>query len=161
MGIDITGFHSCGHAQDATIEEFFRLSSEQQHVELRAILTVLESLRIEAKRSMGRHYALGALHRSYNWLLKRAHRTPIQMILFCPKCHVQHIDELEPAGSRLNPSAVDIDWAKRPHRTHLCKMSTCGYEFRPTNFATVGVAELPANEKRPERNNVERVRQKG
>lgn len=53
--------------------------------------------------------------------------TPIPMLLFCPICHAQHIDRDE--------------WARRPHRTHLCEI--CRYEFRPANVSTVGVETLP------------------
>lgn len=52
--------------------------------------------------------------------------TPIPMILYCPICCYQHLDEEE--------------WATRPHKTHQCQH--CSHEWRPANVATVGVAEL-------------------
>lgn len=52
--------------------------------------------------------------------------TPVPMLLACPTCHAQHIDE----GG----------WATRPHRTHLC--SACGATWRPALVHTVGVREL-------------------
>ena len=133
------------------VADFFKASFGEQHERLAELLAQMDGLAQEAKRSMGRRMALADLNRFTKWLQARSHRRPIPMILFCPKCHVQHVDELEPAGSRLNPGAVDIDWSKRPHRTHLCKMPSCGHMFRPSNFATVGVAELPPDVKRPER----------
>lgn len=51
---------------------------------------------------------------------------PIPMILFCPLCHVQHIDRGE--------------WTTKPHRTHKCEV--CTKEWRPANVPTVGVAIL-------------------
>lgn len=53
-------------------------------------------------------------------------RAPIPFILYCPRCHAQHVDEGE--------------WATRPHRTHLC--ASCGAEWRPCALATVGVREI-------------------
>ncbi len=53
---------------------------------------------------------------------------PTPVILYCPKCITQHIDEGE--------------WATKPHRTHLCK--NCQYEWRPSFHPTVGVASMSA-----------------
>jgi len=36
---------------------------------------------------------------------------PIDMVLFCPNCHAQHIDA---------PDARTPDWTNPPHRSHLC-----------------------------------------
>jgi hypothetical protein len=55
---------------------------------------------------------------------------PLPMLLLCPKCHTQHIDE-----------GV---WATRLHRTHLC--ASCDHQWRPANVPTVGVAVLPIGE---------------
>lgn len=54
---------------------------------------------------------------------------PIPMILYCPHCHYQHIDEGQ--------------WATqaRPHRKHVC--ASCGFTFKPAMVATVGVREIP------------------
>ena len=52
--------------------------------------------------------------------------SPVPMLLACPMCHAQHVDEDE--------------WATRPHRTHLC--GACGALFRPALVPTVGVAAL-------------------
>jgi hypothetical protein len=54
---------------------------------------------------------------------------PIPMVLHCPACGWQHIDE--PKG----------DWTNPPHRSHLC--AGCGHIWRPFDFPTVGVAECP------------------
>lgn len=49
---------------------------------------------------------------------------PVEVTIFCPVCAVPHIDEGE--------------WATtRHHKTHQCQ--SCGHEWRPFPFATVGV----------------------
>jgi hypothetical protein len=54
---------------------------------------------------------------------------PIDMILFCPKCGVQHIDG--PEGEHgTNP----------PHRSHLCHY--CKHVWRPADVPTNGVKEI-------------------
>lgn len=55
-----------------------------------------------------------------------AAETPIAMVLFCPNCGLQHIDE--PCG----------EWANPPHRSHLCH--GCGHIWRPCDRPTTGVA---------------------
>lgn len=50
--------------------------------------------------------------------------TSIPMILHCPECKEQHIDEDEWATTRL-------------HKTHLCLH--CGHLWRPMDVPTVGV----------------------
>jgi len=49
--------------------------------------------------------------------------SPVPVTIFCPECAVPHLDEGE--------------WATRPHKTHQCQ--SCGHEWRPFPFATVGV----------------------
>ncbi len=49
---------------------------------------------------------------------------PVEVTIFCPKCATPHVDEGE--------------WATtRHHKTHQCQ--SCGHEWRPFPFATVGV----------------------
>jgi len=49
----------------------------------------------------------------------------IDMVLYCPKCGMQHIDE---------PYS---EWTNPPHRSHLC--AGCGHIWRPSDTATNGV----------------------
>lgn len=63
----------------------------------------------------------------------------VPMLLFCPRCHRQHIDK--PKGEWVNP----------PHATHTCQH--CGLLWRPSNRNTVGVAKITAVEKK----HVERI----
>lgn len=65
---------------------------------------------------------------------------PIDMVLFCPACGMQHIDA--PEGN----SMPDYDprykwappWTNPPHRSHLCH--GCGHIWRPADVPTNGVA---------------------
>lgn len=64
-------------------------------------------------------------------LLKRAAEglaAPTPMILFCPRCGVQHIDA--PSG----------EWTNPPHRSHLCH--GCDHIWRPADVPTEGVAQI-------------------
>jgi len=56
---------------------------------------------------------------------------PIPMVLHCPSCHAQHIDE---------PDERTPDWTNPPHRSHLCH--SCGTIWRPADVATVGVRAI-------------------
>lgn len=56
---------------------------------------------------------------------------PIPMILHCPQCHVQHIDE---------PDERTADWTNPPHRSHLCH--GCGHIWRPADVPTEGVRAI-------------------
>lgn len=55
---------------------------------------------------------------------------PIDMILYCPACHEQHIDEPQP----------EKHWTNPPHREHQCQC--CDFKWKPSNHPTNGVAVL-------------------
>lgn len=55
---------------------------------------------------------------------------PIAMILFCPQCGTQHIDEPQP----------DRGWENPPHRSHECQKCRC--VWRPADLPTYGVRSL-------------------
>lgn len=55
---------------------------------------------------------------------------PIAMILHCPVCHMQHIDEPD----------EESGWDNPPHRSHLCH--GCGAIWRPADVTTTGVAAI-------------------
>lgn len=55
---------------------------------------------------------------------------PVAMILHCPACGVQHLDE---------PDEVS-GWTNPPHRSHLC--FACGHIWRPADVPTNGVAAI-------------------
>jgi hypothetical protein len=55
---------------------------------------------------------------------------PVPMLLFCPRCMLQHIDAPNPGKGWTNP----------PHRTHECQ--DCGHLWRPCDLPTTGVLVL-------------------
>lgn len=61
---------------------------------------------------------------------------PIPMLLFCPSCGIQHIDE---------PDERTPHWDNPPHRSHLCH--ACGCIWRPADVATVGVVRIATSGK--------------
>lgn len=86
---------------------------------------------------------------------------PIPMILHCPICHHQHIDQPEseaeyktrilnsviehPAQDRAEAMAGVLfpfseRWSNPPHRSHKC--AYCGCIWRPADVVTTGVAEI-------------------
>lgn len=58
---------------------------------------------------------------------------PLDMILHCPQCGMQHIDERYPEG---NPG-----WDNPPHISHTCL--GCGTIWSPSHVFTNGVKRLP------------------
>lgn len=63
-------------------------------------------------------------------------RAPINMLLFCPHCSEQHIDDPQP----------EKGWDNPPHRSHECQF--CGWVWRPADVATYGVAQITTEGKR-------------
>lgn len=55
----------------------------------------------------------------------------IPMILFCPKCGLQHIDA---------PDDRTAGWENPPHRSHLCH--GCNHIWRPADVHTTGVERI-------------------
>jgi hypothetical protein len=55
---------------------------------------------------------------------------PIDMVLHCPGCGLQHIDAPEPG----------TNWTNPPHRSHKCH--GCGDVWRPADVPTNGVAAI-------------------
>lgn len=53
---------------------------------------------------------------------------PLAMVLHCPACGLQHVDE------------PTVEWSNPPHRSHLCL--GCGHIWRPADVATCGVAAV-------------------
>ncbi|HWT12277.1 MAG TPA: hypothetical protein VN231_05960 [Allosphingosinicella sp.] len=73
----------------------------------------------------------GGRDKSLNGLAAMTARVlPIPMVLHCPRCGLQHVDEPEP----------ERGWTDPPHRSHLCH--GCGCIWRPASVATCGVARL-------------------
>jgi len=57
-------------------------------------------------------------------------KAPIDLLLFCPNCFEQHIDQAQP----------EKNWDNPPHRSHECQH--CGIVWRPADVPTNGVATI-------------------
>lgn len=57
--------------------------------------------------------------------------TPIDMILHCEACGLQHVDA---------PDERTPEWNNPPHKSHLCH--GCGYVWRPADVPTNGVRAI-------------------
>lgn len=79
-------------------------------------------------------------------------RKPIDMVLHCPKCGLQHIDKDNSEDLRIEAAELGVDregdrelerwieereWANPPHRSHLC--ASCKHIWRPADVCTNGV----------------------
>ncbi|MGY0793146.1 hypothetical protein ACW7BJ_27585 [Azospirillum argentinense] len=60
---------------------------------------------------------------------------PLHMLLFCPRCGLQHIDAPDKTTGWTNP----------PHRSHLC--AGCGCVWRPADAPTSGVLAIATSGK--------------
>lgn len=74
--------------------------------------------------------------------LREARRAPVDMVLFCPKCAMQHIDapESHPLDLPLSHAGLpptSAGWDNPPHKSHLCH--GCGHIWRPSDTPTNGV----------------------
>lgn len=70
--------------------------------------------------------------------------TPIDMVLYCPRCGLQHVDapgalEQPPHPDGPHESCAGT-WDNPPHRSHLCH--GCGHIWRPADVPTNGVDEV-------------------
>lgn len=65
---------------------------------------------------------------------------PIDMILHCPACHMQHVDAPGTMTSCRAGMAELPPWTNPPHRSHLC--ASCGFVWRPADVPTNGVAAI-------------------
>lgn len=83
-------------------------------------------------------------------VLKLACGAPIDMVLHCPKCHKQHIDEPEFKGDRIDAFPAfggdpAMSWTNPPHKSHLCH--GCGHIWRPADVPTNGVIDTKTHGK--------------
>jgi hypothetical protein len=58
-------------------------------------------------------------------------KQPIDMLLWCPQCHTQHVDE---------PDERTEGWSNPLHRSHLCH--NCGTIWRPADIPTNGIVAI-------------------
>lgn len=59
---------------------------------------------------------------------------PLDMVLHCPACGKQHIDEPEGEGDDGATTKRPDVWTNPPHRSHLC--AGCGHIWRPADVPT-------------------------
>ncbi len=66
---------------------------------------------------------------------------PIDMVLFCPACGLQHIDapEWEDDPHDIEQGQIQ-SWKNEPHRSHLCH--GCGHIWRPADVPTNGIQSV-------------------
>ncbi len=76
-----------------------------------------------------------------------AQQKPVDMLLFCPNCGEQHVDEAKPdacetCGQNLQGCACETftAWLNPPHKSHRC--SYCNHVFRPADVPTNGVLQI-------------------
>lgn len=62
---------------------------------------------------------------------------PIDMVLHCPACGLQHIDRADTPEDGADWNDPEITWNNPPHRSHLCH--GCGHIWRPADVPTNGV----------------------
>jgi hypothetical protein len=68
---------------------------------------------------------------------------PIDMVLNCPACGLQHIDAPDPINGDFETDGgtpEELAWDNPPHRSHLCR--DCGHIWRPADVPTNGVAAI-------------------
>ncbi len=69
---------------------------------------------------------------------------PIDMLLYCPKCGEQHIDEPEAEDDDYHATVLSgrksPRWTNPPHRSHLCHH--CDHIWRPADVPTNGVKAI-------------------
>ncbi len=64
---------------------------------------------------------------------------PIDMVLHCPQCGMQHVDA--PEDAECDGEVVhSFGWSNPPHRSHLCH--GCGHIWRPADVPTNGVQAI-------------------
>lgn len=64
---------------------------------------------------------------------------PIDMVLHCPACGLQHVDEPDTDAHAYSDGRESM-WTNPPHRSHLCH--GCGHIWRPADVPTNGVAAI-------------------
>lgn len=67
--------------------------------------------------------------------------SPIDVVLYCPVCHAQHIDAPDDLHDVAGDSGSSVEpWTNPPHRSHLCHH--CKNVWRPADVPTNGVAAI-------------------
>lgn len=73
--------------------------------------------------------------------LQAALARPVDMVLFCPDCGLQHIDGPDVLDGTVRVRGEDVPiWNNPPHTSHLCH--GCGHIWRPADVPTNGVESV-------------------
>jgi hypothetical protein len=72
---------------------------------------------------------------------------PVDLLLFCPRCGHQHVDEARPhvcetcgKGQNACGCVTFTAWLNPPHKSHRCE--ACNHVWRPADVPTNGVAAI-------------------
>ena len=78
---------------------------------------------------------------------------PVDLLLYCPNCGAQHIDEAKPDVCETcgNPGpecacSTFTAWLNPPHKSHRC--NSCNHVWRPADVPTNGVAAIQSKGQR-------------
>lgn len=90
---------------------------------------------LDDARKLLRAHGFGALAKKLTQAKKGVpnvplYEAPLPMMLYCPRCGLQHIDKPAP----------EKGWDNPPHRSHECQ--GCGCVWRPADVTTTGVAAV-------------------
>lgn len=119
----------------------------------------------ELRRRARTEFAFDAL--DYLTKLLEVDEKPRPAIIFCPGCHMQHIDRPDALCLQTSPAFIDQDhpcrlvkghegpckpdptdeekaWENPTHRSHTCRKDDggCGLVFRLTDYPTTGVKNI-------------------
>lgn len=85
--------------------------------------------------------------------LAKRHQPPVDLLLFCPACGTQHVDEAKPdvcetCGQNESDCTCTTftAWLNPPHKSHRC--TDCNHVWRPADVPTNGVKELQSKGER-------------
>lgn len=133
--LSLDGSHACallgsnlqeGEAEFAPIEGWPNATYKQEHAAMSAAYEAL------AKR-LGQRPPFDIVREH---TAPSESETPLPMVLHCPNCRAQHIDE---------PNLI-MGWTNPPHRSHECQK--CGCTWRPADVPTNGVAAITTKGKK-------------
>ena len=129
-----------------------RILQQDAHLEDDAIIAVARQyFREGANESPEALKALCRAVRHCARIAEPASSLPIDMILHCPSCGMQHVDAPDTSPDHAvcdrmcdcaagHCDASPVAWTNPPHRSHLCH--GCGHIWRPADVPTNGVAAI-------------------
>ncbi len=129
--------HTTAASGAASQPEALRLAHELESRAALAVKPSVDTLSLNAAAELRRLHSLTTAARA----AQEAEPAPIDMVLHCPACGLQHIDAPEPdLGPSVDGSGDMPLWSNPSHRSHLCH--GCGHVWRPADVPTNGVAAV-------------------